>query len=107
MFSGESSGPFNDAFLMSGNNSLFMPGLITPSPLNIMLLSATGGISINTEFFNISVPSMLPPGVTEVNYEEATFQALLGDYMCSVNNVYGGDSAKTTISNCGRCYIAI
>ena len=87
---------------MSGNNSLFMPGLITPPPLDILILSRTGGIAIDTDFFNVSVPSMLPPGVTEANYEEATFQALLGDYMCSVNNVYGGDSGKTTISNCGR-----
>ena len=103
IYSGEGNEPFNDTFLMSGNNSLFIPGIITPPPLNIMLLSATGGIAINTEFFNVSVPSMLPPGVTEENFAEATFQAILGDYMCSVNNVYGGDSAMTTIRVCGRC----
>ena len=103
IYSGEGNEPFSDIFLMSGNNSLFIPGLINPPPLDIMLLSATGGIVFNTGFFNVSVSSMLPPGVTEENFREATFQAILGDYICSVNNVYGGDSAMTTIRVCGRC----
>ena len=107
IYSGEGNEPFNGTFLMSGNNLLLTPGLINPPPLDIMLLSATGGIVFDTEFSSVSVPSILPPGVTEDNFGEATFQALLGDYMCSVNNVYGGDSAMTTISNCGRCDIAL
>ena len=106
IYSGEGSGPFSNTFLMSGNNSLFMPGLIAPPPLDIRRLSQSGVIIISTEFYNVSLSAMLPPGVTEANFREATFQALLGEYTCSVNNVYGGDSAMTTISNCGRCDIA-
>ena len=103
IYSGVGNEPFNEEFLMSGNNSVFMVGVINPPPLNIMQLSATGGIVFNTEFFNVSMSAMLPEGVTEANFQEATFQAILGDYTCSVDNVYGGDSAMTTIRVCGRC----
>jgi hypothetical protein len=93
-----SSAAVNESFYAVRNNSLFLPQVVDPPPFDAV--SFPGGIFLDTEASNLSMPFLAPPGVTTDNVARAVFNSLLGDYMCSQSNVYGTDSARTTISEC-------
>ena len=99
--SGQGTAFFNDTFLLSGDNSLFMPLVIFPPPLNIWSYAATGSIGVDTTAENLTFP-LTPSGVNLGNFRRVTFEALLGNYGCTVDNVFGGDSAISSISECGE-----
>lgn len=90
----------NKTFLMQGRNVVFMPGLIIPQPLNPtrfgelgIRLSAQGEGNITMEMPHI--------GLTRETFAGVVFEEILGVYTCSVSNVYGQDTAQTTIRECG------
>lgn len=94
---------FEDEFLMSGNKAVFTPGLIDPTALDIVFSS--GNIVLDTEFFNLSMAVMAPPGIDESNFRDIAFQELLGNYSCTLANPFGTDSATSVVRECGKAIL--
>lgn len=89
-----------DDFLVA--NPLFIPGVVFPPPFDTS--SSSGTLLLFTEARNLSSPTLAPPGVNQGNVRDEVFNELLGEYICSVENAYGDDSATTIISECsGKC----
>ncbi len=94
----------NQSFLEEGVNGVFIPGLVTPQPLDVdTRFVDTGGLLINlVGGSNLTMMGMAPTGVNAGNIMEVVFGALLGDYECTVGNVYGTTTASSTIRECGE-----
>ena len=90
---------FEDDFL-TGDNAIFLPGLINPMAINVFFFS--GNIVLDTTFFNLSNPFLAPPGVSDSNLRDVAFNQILGAYECRVGNVFGYDSAISVVRECGE-----
>ena len=93
---------FNTTFLMTGQNVVFMMGVVNPTVLDISSQSGSGSLVFDPTASNITVP-FLDLGITETTFRQVVFNQILGTYTCSASNVFGTDTATTIIRECGEC----
>ena len=63
---------FEADFFTTGNNDILVPGLILPQVVGFNLF-ITAELMLDTSFFNLSNPSIAPPGVDEINFRDAAY----------------------------------
>ena len=98
----------SEEFLNRGNNSLLRFSVLDPPPLvPIGTLPGSGELFLNFKVNNITLLSLVPPGVDMSNVVRELFTVLLGSWECRVNNTFGEDSAVTELSDCGKHVVAV
>ena len=89
-----------EEFYQTGNNSLLMPGVISPLPL---MATSDGTLFLDWRAVNLTLPDQLPTGVTEETFRMELFKTLLGTWECELENSLGESEAETTLTDCGMC----
>ena len=87
-----------DEFYEKGNNSLLQPGLIEPLPL---IALTDGTLFLDWTATNVTLPQLLPDGVTLQSFRRDLFRTLLGSWECELESSLGKSEAETTLTNCG------
>ena len=83
---------------------LLILGVLTP-PNFILLGSAFSVLFLNTSVDNVTTSDLLEDDVPIEVARDMLFDLLLGEFTCSVQNVYGMDTATTVIQECGTYYV--
>jgi hypothetical protein len=90
----------SDEFYQTGNNSLLLPGIITPTPL---IALDDGSLFLDWTATNLTLPDQLPDEVSVETFRMELFRTLLGTWECELENSLGESEAETTLTDCGMC----
>lgn len=94
---GESLDPNPDFFI---DYPILMMGIFQP---NVLTATSDGKLFYVDDLSNITMPDLLPPGITTL--EEAQpqlFNLSLGNWTCVANSTLGTDSVTYEIRECGK-----
>ena len=97
----------NTSFFLPEENQILSPTEIFPIIISVDNSANAGLVVLNTEVANVSTTAMfIDMGLEMDAARRMVINAIIGNYECLADNIYGSDSAVTTIRVCGKLSVS-